>query len=130
VERRGLKAFLDTHAALLLWEGRLQSFGSDSRHFLDRAMLLLSPIVRLELAFLRETGKVEPRPSRVLQDLAADLGVLEVDTPLHEVVACAESLSWTRDPFDRLIVATALFHEAPLVTRDARISEHFSAAVW
>ena len=130
MERRGLRAFLDTHAALLLWEGRLQSFGKDSRHVLDRATLLLSPMVRLELAFLRETGKVDPQPSRVLAGLSEDLGVFEIDTPLHEIVACAEALSWTRDPFDRLIVATALLHEAPLVTRDQRITEHSPAAVW
>jgi PIN domain nuclease of toxin-antitoxin system len=37
------------------------------------------------------------------------------------VVTQAMPLSWTRDPFDRLIVATAILHRAPLVTRDERI---------
>ena len=39
-------------------------------------------------------------------------------------------LSWTRDPFDRLLVATALLHQAPLVTCDTRIQENFPGAVW
>jgi PIN domain nuclease of toxin-antitoxin system len=49
---------------------------------------------------------------------------------MDRLVPLAMPLSWTRDPFDRLLVATALLHEAPLITRDARIQEHFAGAVW
>lgn len=39
-------------------------------------------------------------------------------------------LSWTRDPFDRLIVANALADGADLVTADERIRQHTDIAVW
>jgi PIN domain nuclease of toxin-antitoxin system len=39
-------------------------------------------------------------------------------------------LTWTRDPFDRMLVATALLHEIPLVTRDTCIHDNFPGAVW
>ncbi len=49
---------------------------------------------------------------------------------VETVVERAMTLSWTRDPFDRVIVATADLHGAPLLTRDERIRENYPAAVW
>jgi PIN domain nuclease of toxin-antitoxin system len=39
-------------------------------------------------------------------------------------------LTWTRDPFDRLITAHALCYNASLCTRDGTIRDHYSHAVW
>lgn len=130
MERRGLKAFLDTHAAIFLWEGRVEMFGRTSREMLDRAVLLISPLVRLEMCLLNEVGKLAIEPSRLLAGLASDMGVAEPSDPLSAVVGEARSLSWTRDPFDRLIVATAMLHHSPLITRDRVISEHYPDCVW
>lgn len=130
MERRDLKAFLDTHAAIFLWEGRIEAFGADSRRLLERAALLVSPMVRLEMTFLREVGKIESEPVRMLDDLETELGVLEAADSLPRVIGHAEPLSWTRDPFDRLIVATALLHDAPLVSRDRSIQQHYSLTIW
>jgi PIN domain nuclease of toxin-antitoxin system len=49
---------------------------------------------------------------------------------MDTLVPLAMPLTWTRDPLDRLLVATALLHQAPLVTRDARIQENFAGAIW
>jgi PIN domain nuclease of toxin-antitoxin system len=125
-----MKAFLDTHAAIFLWEGRGELFGSGSRELLERAVLLASPMVRLEMGFLREVGKLRVEPDQILGALTADYGVTVTADPMDRLVPLAMPLSWTRDPFDRLLVATALLHEAPLITRDARIQEHFAGAVW
>lgn len=38
--------------------------------------------------------------------------------------------SWTRDPFDRLIVANAKAAGAPLITKDERIRKHYRRAIW
>ena len=125
-----MKAFLDTHAAIFLWEGRGELFGSGSRELLERAVLLASPMVRLEMGFLREVGKLKVEPDQILGALTSDYGVTVTADPMDRLVPLAMPLSWTRDPFDRLLVATALLHEAPLITRDARIQEHFAGAVW
>ena len=125
-----MRAFLDTHAAVFLWEGRSEIFGPSSRELLERSVLLVSPMVRLEMGFLREVGKLKVEPDLILGSLASDFGVTTTSDPLESLVPLAMPLSWTRDPFDRLLVATALLHETPLITRDTRIRDYFAGAVW
>ncbi|HYG63963.1 MAG TPA: PIN domain-containing protein [Thermoanaerobaculia bacterium] len=125
-----MRAFLDTHAAIFLYEGRAELFGAASRELLERAALHVSPMVRLEMGFLKEVGKLKVDPDLLLGTLAADYGVTATSDTLDSLVPLAMPLTWTRDPFDRLLVATALLHQAPLVTRDARIQECFDGAVW
>ncbi|HEY4593954.1 MAG TPA: PIN domain-containing protein [Thermoanaerobaculia bacterium] len=125
-----MKAFLDTHAVIFLWEGRTEVFGAGSREILEQSLLLISPLVRLEMGFLKEVGKLKAEPDQILGSLTSDYGAILTDDSLEALVPLAMPLSWTRDPFDRLLVATALLHQAPLVTRDSRIHEHFPGAVW
>jgi PIN domain nuclease of toxin-antitoxin system len=122
--------FLDTHAAVFLWEGRLEVFGDAARAALEREPLGLSPFVRLELAWLAEIGRLLVEPDAIVGGLEADCGVHLADDRTAAVVGQAMRLVWTRDPFDRLIVATAMLHGARLVTRDRRIQEHFDGAIW
>jgi PIN domain nuclease of toxin-antitoxin system len=42
----------------------------------------------------------------------------------------AADLSWTRDPFDRLISAHAIVANAPLITADETIRANLSLAIW
>lgn len=46
------------------------------------------------------------------------------------LVAAARGLQWTRDPFDRLIVGSALAQGAHLVTCDERILANYRLAIW
>ena len=56
------------------------------------------------------------------------------DPPLillsHIDVVPVDAESWTRDPFDRMIVAQAALREAPLLTKDRVLHEHYDRAVW
>ncbi len=125
-----MKAFLDTHAAIALYEGSPKVFGRGAIEVVERAALFISPIVRLELAFLREIGRFEVSPDEIVQGLIHDWGVSVSDDPIASVSAHATDLTWTRDPFDRLLVATALLHRAPLITRDEKIQASYAEAVW
>jgi len=125
-----LKTFLDTHAAVFLAAGDIDEFGRAAQDLLERSALFVSPIVRLELQLLNEIGRISAKPDAVLTYLATDCGVTLADDPIQAVVLHAVRLEWTRDPFDRLLVATAMLHRAPLVTRDQEIHEHFEGAVW
>lgn len=125
-----MKAILDTHAAIFLWEGRVEVFGAASREVLETHELFISPITRLELAYLREIGRITVEPDQILGGLEADARVALTVDDVAAVVARALDLTWTRDPFDRLIVATARLHKAKLVTRDRNIQEHVEGAVW
>ena len=123
-----MKVFLDTHAAVMLWNG--DDFGPGAADLLERSAVFVSPTVRLELAFLKEIERLKVSADEIIGSLASELGVVQSDDPLQEVITKAIDLHWTRDPFDRLLVATAILHQAPFVTRDQKILKHFDGAVW
>ena len=50
--------------------------------------------------------------------------------PFRDVVAEAAKLTWTRDPFDRLICATARAAGASLLTKDETLLANESSAFW
>lgn len=92
--------------------------------------LLLSPMVLVELTFLHETGRIIEPARTVLRNLQAGLDLRLCEHPFREVAMAAETLSWTRDPFDRLIVAQAQATGGSLLTRDRRILQNFAGARW
>jgi PIN domain nuclease of toxin-antitoxin system len=49
---------------------------------------------------------------------------------VREIARHARLLGWTRDPFDRFIVAHALASNAILLTADKTIRERCSQALW
>ena len=100
------------------------------RSFIHQRPALVSPIVGLELEYLFETGRMTTSASAILQALGRDLGVQLCDLPFADVISTALRQSWTRDPFDRIIVAQAALRRAPLMTKDATIRAHYDRAVW
>ncbi len=125
-----MKVFLDTHVVVKLAEDARDVFGPRALELIDESALFFAPIVRLELALLHEIGRVTVPPAAVTERLRDRLGAAESVEHASQVISVAEQLVWTRDPFDRLIVATAQLHQAPLLTADARIREHYPRAVW
>lgn len=125
-----MRVLLDTHAVVLLWEGQAKAFGVESRRLLETLYHRISPLIRLELGYLHEIGRLAATPEEIIYGLAEDTGLSVVEEDVGDLVREAERLSWTRDPFDRLLVASAKLHEAPFITRDRTILEHFEAAVW
>jgi PIN domain nuclease of toxin-antitoxin system len=97
---------------------------------IENADLRISPIVLLEMRLLQEVGRVNIGPDEWLAMLRRDFGVAVCRVPLHRIVAAAFSLSWGRDPFDRLIVAHAIAGAGKLITKDQRIHENFDGAIW
>ena len=84
----------------------------------------------LELDILHEIGRIAVTPQRVLE-AAGEIGQVGVsDATFTETVLATRPLSWTRDPFDRLITATAIADGARLLTADKTILTHFADAVW
>jgi PIN domain nuclease of toxin-antitoxin system len=124
--------YLDTHVAFWLYaEGSAAPLSEAAREALrGAAEIRISPMVRLELQYLYETERIGVPAAPVLEELGAVLGLRTCDAPFAAVVLAAESEGWTRDPFDRLIVAQASLSGAPLVTKDPRIREHYSRSVW
>lgn len=68
--------------------------------------------------------------SAPLSALRRAIGLDVLDASLAELVQAAADLSWTRDPFDRLIAAHAIVTGVPLITADETILEHLPLATW
>lgn len=92
--------------------------------------LAISPMVMLELGLLHEIGRLTDPPERILDELARAIGVRTDRSSFADVAAAAVALTFTRDPFDRLIGAQAIIAGASLVTADRLLLEHLHNAVW
>jgi len=122
--------YLDTHAVVWLYAKELRRFTPAGREKLEVNELLMSPIVALELEYLHETGRIQTK-SRVIRDaLEQAVGLRVCERSFASVVGLALEQSWTRDPFDRIIVAQAKLADAPLLTKDRVIRRHYKRAFW
>ncbi|MBN1265250.1 MAG: hypothetical protein JXA25_07140 [Anaerolineales bacterium] len=120
--------YLDTHIVVWLYAGLLDRFTESGKALLNQNDLVLSPIVRLELQYLFEIGRILVSPDTILSDLAGRMGLSVCDKDFNMVVSQTLKINWTRDPFDRLIVAQASVNENLLLTKDPVILEHYSHA--
>ena len=121
--------YLDTHVLVWLYEKRLDLLGSSSR-LIESEALLISPMVTLELAYLKEIRRIKVSSSRIVNYLQKNLGLAVCERAFPEVVRSSLRLSWTRDPFDRLIVGQARLTSSRLITKDENIHRHYRYAVW
>jgi PIN domain nuclease of toxin-antitoxin system len=121
---------LDTHVVAWLYAGRVDRFSSTALKLLERESTAVSPMAALELQYLYEIQRLTEPGGRVLADLEKRIGLTVAEVSFTEVAAAAHALTWTRDPFDRLIVAQALIQQVPLLTADKGIRKNFEQAVW
>ncbi len=123
-------AYLDTHAAARLAHGRAR-IGRDAAGLIQRAELLISPMVLVELEYLHEIGRLTLPGKDVLRKLEGELGLRLCDLPFADVARAALDEKWTRDAFDRIIVAQARLNGlAQLISYDEEIARHYPRTVW
>lgn len=108
---------LDTNA--LLW---LQA-----RHRRSRPLsrwtghLYISPANLLEIQFLLEARRIRVRLGMRIDNLANDSRWVLDDPPAAAWFNVARELTWTRDPFDRLLAAHARYRGWTLNTGDGHL---------
>lgn len=120
---------LDTHVVVWL-------YARDERALrpilprLEREALAISPMVLLELQYLYEVGRTGEPAQPVFESLSERLDLRFAEASLVSVAQHALGLTWTRDPFDRMIVASAMADDVLLLTRDTALRAHCPLAVW
>ena len=122
--------YLDTHIVVWLYGGLTERFTDLAIALLNEHDLYISPIVPLELQYLYEIGRVSVPAEAIVLDLGDRLGLKINERNFNRVVGYALRLNWTRDPFDRLIVAQALMTENILLTKDVKILKNYTQAMW
>jgi PIN domain nuclease of toxin-antitoxin system len=123
-------AHLDTHVVVWLYAGELERIPREVQAHLEAHNLQISPAVVLELQFLFEIRRVAEPAQSVVTALEGALGLAVSSLSFQRVVANAIEQVWTRDPFDRLIVAQAQAQGVSLVTADKLIRKHYARALW
>ena len=116
----------DTHA-LIYWAltpERLSPIAANTiSQYRTEGELACSDIVLWEVAMLAAKGRIRlsVEPTRFIQDIIQALRLVILPITV-EIAVNSHALPLVQgDPADRLIVATALYHRAPLITIDERI---------
>jgi PIN domain nuclease of toxin-antitoxin system len=102
-------AYLDTNAVIRLSIGGKPRLSRETSRLIEEGELRISPMVLLELELLNEIRRIKYLAS--------------ASAALYE--------KWTRDPFDRIIVAHAKINGlAPLISSDEKIAAHYPRTIW
>ena len=117
-----MTALLDTH--FLIWatvgSPRLAEFPWFEKYH----PWGVSPVSLLEIQFLAEVGRLKVHNPAFTTALLEDQRFTVDEVPLLAMVRNAFDLSWTRDPFDRLLAAHSRARRVPLCTVDRRMRAH------
>lgn len=125
-----MKVVADTHA-LVWFLAADQRLSEGARRALEEAQgdpgggVVVSLASRLDLHYLQRAGRFSPDQVQRIWSVTTDAGT---NISAHTITAAvvdrfdAPEVAELRDPWDRLIVGTAMALNAPLVTRDRVIT--------
>jgi PIN domain nuclease of toxin-antitoxin system len=123
--------YLDTNVVVWLAQGTLQRISRRAKSALEQGTLLMSPMVLIELQYLYELHRIQLPARDVQLKVEHEVGIRVCDLPFLSVASTALDEKWTRDPFDRMIVAQAKTNGlAPLVSADEEIKKNYPRTVW
>lgn len=121
---------IDTHAAIWLYEGTLDRFTNKGKSLLEENQIIISPMAVLELEFLNEIKRIKVSSTIIINELQKSINLHISEAKFIEIINISRTYNWTRDPFDRLIVANAAIDTAPLLTKDKHVHKMCDCAVW
>ena len=84
----------------------------------------VSPVSFLEIQFLAEVGRLSVKNPEFTKAVTNDNRFIVDDIPLETLVGHALRLTWTRDPFDRLLVGHSSVRHVAFCTIDRGIRDH------
>lgn len=123
--------YLDTHVVLWLYAQKGKGLSDKACQLIEESTsVLISPMVLLELDFLHEIGRIRVGSDLIYHYLEQKIGLKACEKPFLDVIHLATQQTWTRDPFDRIIIAQAAIDLNILITKDSTIHQHYSKSAW
>ena len=127
----------DTHTALwyLLRNPRLSEV---ARRFMDNAAeagndIVLSPISLAEIIYLVEKNRLPHSAYEDLKAALADTDCVLAEAPFNGLIVDAMmrvSRADIPDMPDRIVAATGMYYEVPVISRDGRIRSSHVQTIW
>lgn len=123
--KKPVTVFIDTHIAIWLYIGSADRLSAKGRNVLESGDILISPVCLMEIEYLYEIGKIKKQSFDIINHLKDAIDLNIDDVPLSELINYAIRENWTRDPFDRMIVAHAKKRNSYLISADRTIRKHY-----
>ena len=122
--------YLDSHIVVWLYAGLTDKLSHLAQELINEHELFISPIIRIELQYLYEIGRITEKPDLIISDLFELLELKLCPKDFNTIVSQSLEINWTRDPFDRLIVSHAQVNNNILITKDKVILANYDHAIW
>ena len=124
-------AFLDTQICVWAAQGDVHRLSKPAHKVMQSAELLISPTVLVELQYLFEIQRIIVPPRDIAAKLEKEAGARVHNGDFLEITKVCLQETWTRDPFDRLIVSHAKMHGMSyLISSDEKIKKHYRRTIW
>ena len=123
-----MRVLLDTH--VLLWAlSDDPKLSSKARRLIENAAeIYVSAATFWELAIKVGLGKLDADLDEI-REYCLESGFVELPITSEHAIAVKDLEHHHKDPFDRLIVATAISEPMRLMTADAQIAQYTSLAI-
>lgn len=122
--------YLDTHIVVWLFSKELEKISKKALNLIEKNQLIISPMVELELEFLYEISRLRYPSCEIISSLYETIDLKICDISFFKISKEATKFNFTRDPFDRLIVANASYNDTLLISKDKNILNHYTKAIW
>lgn len=117
--------YIDTHVVVWLYAGLIDKLSKHGKELINENEIYISTVVRLELQYLFEIQRITEESNTITSDLSNRIGLKVCDKNFNTIVGHAIEITWTRDPFDRIITANADLNNNILITRDQNILDNY-----
>lgn len=87
-------------------------------------------MVALELELLFEIGCLRYHSKEIIESLSNTIDLKISNQPFDQIALKSTYQNFTRDPFDRIIVADADLKQAKLISKDRKILQNYPLSVW
>lgn len=120
-----MRVLLDTHVFIALTQRGIEGFSPRTRKLIDdeESDLLLSSVSITEIAVKASINKLAITASDASQAYE-DLRLILIPFEPRHAMRMFDLPLYHRDPFDRMLIATALSEGVPIVTDDAEFKSY------
>ena len=125
-----MSCFLDTHIVIWLYEKRINLLSEKAKKYIEENDLLVCPIINLEIEYLFEIEKIKDNSETIVGYLEKNIGLRVQNSDFKEIIKISLNEKWTRDPFDRIIVAHAKYMDLTLISKDEKITKNYFRTVY